>query len=111
LHRVEEDWGGLVAGHVRSPPVSRQNELVYPTLYKPSSAGIKGENKSFTGEKRPKAARSCSLERSTAHRVVPGRCGLLQTQFLPLHPFVKMRQTNERHLYSICHASVSTPQS
>src|SRR5207245_9609149 len=50
LHGVEEDGGGLVAGHVRSPPVSRQNELVHPTLYKSSSAGIKGENKSFAGE-------------------------------------------------------------
>jgi len=41
--------GGLVTGHVRSPPVSRQNELVHPTLYKPSSAGINHENKSRFG--------------------------------------------------------------
>src|SRR5207247_6365063 len=45
LHRVEEDGGGLVTGHVRSPPVSRQNELVRRTLYKPLSAGINHENK------------------------------------------------------------------
>src|SRR5207245_10675796 len=52
LRRVEEDGGGLVTGHVRSPPVSRQNELVHPTLYKPSSAEINHENKSHTREEK-----------------------------------------------------------
>src|SRR5206468_6081527 len=52
LHRVEEDEGGLFAGHVRSPPVSRQNELVHPTLYKPSSAEINHENKSHAREEK-----------------------------------------------------------
>src|SRR2546426_1294153 len=52
LHRVEEDGGGLVTGHVRSPPVSRQNELVHPTLYKPSSAEINYENKSHAREEK-----------------------------------------------------------
>src|SRR5437867_2501224 len=112
FHRVKESWVWLVARHFRSPPIQGVPHGWCIGRYirrLPKESGVRtqdipGGSEAGTSRRLRRAAQS-SVSRGgrdwgvTLQRRRPG----------PLHTFVKVRQTNERHLYGNCRAAVSTP--